>query len=188
MEVVDDRLDGLSFGPRRGGESEYAEVLVAAHDEPHDADVRVVAARAVRLVDDEARDVARVDAAFREVVLERLRRAVHDPLRRPRDRAQRRRRLARELDAVALRDPRDVMARLDLLRDERPRWSEENDGAVGVPAVEVEPARRESARRKSGVKWARTHMTQAAMKVLPRPVGRLTRVFSKRQWWTMLYW
>ena len=162
-------------------------MLVPTHHEPHDAAIGVIPTRAMRLVDDQTGNVPRVESSFRQIVLDRLRRAVDDALGRPRDCAKLRRRLAGELHAVGLRDSGDVVAGLDLLSDERTSWCEEDDLALRVPAVEVEPVRgRRSQKLRRKERWY-AYMTQAAIKVFPSPVGKLTSVSAKRARWTMLY-
>jgi len=192
MEVVDDILHRLAPRSRRSSESENAKVLVSAHHVAHDTAVGVVSTRSVRLIHDEAGDVARVDPSFGEVVLERLRGAVDDSLGRPADVTKLGSGVAGELDAVLLRDAGDVVAGGDLLSDERARRGEEDDLALGEPAVVVEPVgerkRCKWEARPSSSELHCTHMTTAAMNVLPSPVGSETRVFSKRATWTMLYW
>lgn len=139
MEVVDDVLNRLAPRSRRGSEGENAKVLISAHHVAHDSAVGVVSTRSVRLINDEAGDVARIDSPLGEVVLERLRRAVDDSLGRPADVTKLGGSVAGELNAVLLRDPGDVVAGGDLLSDEGARRGEEDDLALREPAVVVKP-------------------------------------------------
>ena len=77
-----------------------------------------------------------------------------------------------------MRDSSDVVTCFDLLSNERTSRSEEENLSTWVPAVEVEPMDRNRISSTAGqAKERGTHMTQAAMKVFPNPVGKLTRVF-----------
>lgn len=142
MQVVDYLLNGFTARSRRRRQCEHPEVRVPAHHVPNDATVRIVAARSVRLVDDDAGYVSRVEATSRQIMLDRLRRAIDHALREPADGAQFGQGASGQLDAVGLRDAGDVMARLDLLSDERACRGEKDDLSLRIPAVKVEPARR----------------------------------------------
>ena len=75
----------------------------------------------------------------------------------------------------------DVVTCNDLLCDQRARRSEEEDLAFGKPAVEVEPiAFPEVSIDLLYTGQERTHITTAAIKVFPNPVGSETRVFSNK--------
>lgn len=139
MEVVDDVLNRLAPRSRRSSQSEDTKVLISTHHVAHYSTVSVVPTRSVRLIDDKAGDVARVDPSFGEIVLERLRRAVDDSLGRPTDVTKLGSGVTGELDAVLLRDAGDVVASGDLLGNERARRREEDDLALGKPAVIIEP-------------------------------------------------
>lgn len=141
MKVVDHFLDCLSPRSRRGREREDSEVWVPTHHVPDDSAVRIVTTRAVCLVDDDERHVPRVEPALCEVAFDGLRRRINDSLRCPTEGSQLGNRPSRQLDAVFLWDPRDVVTRLDLLRHERPSRCEEDDFSARVPAIKVEPVR-----------------------------------------------
>ena len=192
MQVVDDFLHRFAACTRRRSECEDAKVRIPTHHVPDDAAVRVVSARAVRFVDDHARDVARIEAPLGEIAFDRLGRRVDDALREPADRPESRGGSTRELDAVGLWDPGDVVAGFDLLSHERTSRREEEHLALRVPPIEVEPVRRgrgevrSARRRRQKGAGKEAHMTTAAINVFPRPVGKLTSVLSNSARWIML--
>lgn len=137
MQVVDDFLHRFASCAWGSGEREHAKVRIPTHHVPDDAAVRIVSARAVRFVDDHARDVAGIQAPLGEVAFDRLRRRVDDTLREPAHRPESRGGSAGELDAVGLRNPGDVVTGLDLLCHERTSWREEEHLALRIPTIEV---------------------------------------------------
>ena len=73
----------LQVFARRGGESENAKVPRPLHQFLDDDDVGVISGGFVRLVDDEAFDVAVIDEPAVQIVAHHLRREEEDPLLAP---------------------------------------------------------------------------------------------------------
>ncbi len=143
---------------------------VDLHEHADDITVRVSAASLVRFVDNHANDVARIAAAFADIVLERLRRHVEDALALPELDSTRADRVAGEIAGTVPWQAADFVTRRLLLIDERTRRREEDDLAVRVPAEKVEDD------DGSDERLAETRGKRAASTLL------------KSAFWTMLYW
>lgn len=85
VKIVNDLLYCFLVRSRRSREGENSKVLISTHHVPHDTAVCVVATGTMSLIDDETCHVTWIQAAFRQVVLNRLWRAVDDALRGPAD-------------------------------------------------------------------------------------------------------
>ena len=132
-------LHRLDRAPRRRREREDSERRTSTPQLLHDPDVSVIASSPVGLVDDHAHKAGRIaSVAGCEVVVKRLGSAEEHATTLPVARAAVWANRALEVRGVSLWNAHDLVARLDLLRDERPRGSHEDHLARGKPPVIVE--------------------------------------------------
>jgi hypothetical protein len=136
-EVVEHLLHVANGGAGRGRERQHAKLARGGANVAQRGAVGVVTARAVRLVDDDERNGARIDDALGNVVVEHLRRHEEETARAPELLARATIDGAGHEGHLGVRHAHDGVAGLELLRNERARRRQKDDLGGGKPAEEV---------------------------------------------------